>query len=54
VRNVIEAAEEERAYRLTEGPEAALHSLDEDELMRIEGSDMKAALTGVLQTLNLK
>lgn len=54
VRNVIEAAEEERAYRLTEGPEAALHSLDEDVLMRIEGTDMKAALSSILQTLNLK
>jgi type VII secretion ATPase EccA len=54
VRNVIEAAEEERAYRLTEGPDAALHSLDENVLMRIEGSDMKAALSSMLQTLNLK
>ncbi|OBJ12629.1 type VII secretion AAA-ATPase EccA [Mycobacterium sp. 1482292.6] len=54
VRNVIEAAEEERAYRLTEGPEAGLHTLDEEVLMRIEGTDMKAALSGVLQTLNLK
>jgi len=53
VRNVIEAAEEERAYRLTEGTDSALH-FDEQELMRIEGSDMKAALSSILQTLNLK
>lgn len=53
VRNVIEAAEEERAYRLTEGADAAAH-FDEDVLMRIEGSDMKAALNSILQTLNLK
>jgi type VII secretion ATPase EccA len=53
VRNVIEAAEEERAYRLTEGSDSALH-FDEQELMRIEGSDMKAALSSILQTLNLK
>ena len=53
VRNVIEAAEEERAYRLTEGEDPALH-FDEQELMRIEGSDMKAALSSILQTLNLK
>jgi type VII secretion ATPase EccA len=54
VRNVIEAAEEERAYRLTEGSDATLDSLDEDVLMRIEASDMKAALSSILQTLNLK
>ncbi|WAJ46382.1 type VII secretion AAA-ATPase EccA [Mycobacterium sp. Aquia_216] len=53
VRNVIEVAEEERAYRLTEGLDSGLHSLDEDALVRIEGSDMKAALAGILQTLNL-
>lgn len=52
VRNVIEAAEEERAYRLTEACDSALH-FDEDELMAIEGSDMKAALSSILQTLNL-
>ena len=53
VRNVIEAAEEERAYRLTESHGAALQNLDEDALMRIEPSDMKAALSNLLQTLNL-
>ncbi|BBY46744.1 ESX-3 secretion system protein EccA3 (plasmid) [Mycolicibacterium arabiense] len=53
VRNVIEAAEEERAYRLTEGVDTELSSLDEDVLTLIELSDMKAALGGILQTLNL-
>jgi type VII secretion ATPase EccA len=53
VRNVIEAAEEERAYRLTESHSAVLQNLDEDELMRIEPSDMEAALNNLLQTLNL-
>jgi type VII secretion ATPase EccA len=54
VRNVIEAAEEERAFRLTESGEAALNSLDEDALTRLEKSDVTAALSSVLQTLNLK
>jgi type VII secretion ATPase EccA len=53
VRNVIEAAEEERAYRLTESHSAALQNLDEDALMRIEPDDMEAALGNLLQTLNL-
>jgi probable Rubsico expression protein CbbX len=53
VRNVIEAAEEERAYRLTENHSAVLQNLDEDALMRIEPSDMEAALSNLLQTLNL-
>lgn len=53
VRNAIEAAEEERAYRLTESLDATLEGFNEDVLMRIEGSDMKAALNGILQTLNL-
>jgi SpoVK/Ycf46/Vps4 family AAA+-type ATPase len=53
VRNVIEAAEEEREYRLTEVHDAALTSLDEEVLMRIEEVDMKAALANILQTLNL-
>jgi type VII secretion ATPase EccA len=54
VRNVIEAAEEERAYRLTESEGMELQSLDEDALVRIERSDVTAALSSVLQTLNLK
>jgi type VII secretion ATPase EccA len=53
VRNVVEAAEEERAFRLTETHGATLQNIDEDALMRIEASDMKAALNSILQTLNL-
>lgn len=44
VRNVIEAAEEEREYRLTENHGAGLEHLDEAQLMRIEAVDMRAAL----------
>jgi type VII secretion ATPase EccA len=53
VRNVIEAAEEERAFRLTESYGAELSSIDEHALTSIELGDMKAALDGILQTLNL-
>jgi type VII secretion ATPase EccA len=53
VRNVIEIAEEERAYRLTESYGSTLSSLDERALMGIELSDISAALSGLLQTLNL-
>lgn len=53
VRNVIEAAEEEREYRLSEGYGANLEGLDEQQLMRIDLSDMKAALHSVGGTLNL-
>jgi type VII secretion ATPase EccA len=53
VRNVIEAAEEEREYRLSESCGADLEGLDEQQLMRIDLSDMKAALSGVGGTLNL-
>ncbi|MGY4653082.1 type VII secretion AAA-ATPase EccA [Mycobacterium sp. URHB0021] len=53
VRNVIEAAEEERAFRLTETNEESLNSLDEDALRLIESSDVNAALSSILQTLNL-
>ncbi|MBB5167561.1 type VII secretion AAA-ATPase EccA [Mycobacterium sp. AZCC_0083] len=53
VRNVIEAAEEERAYRLTEEQGATLQGLDEAALMNIELNDMKAALNSILQTLSL-
>lgn len=54
VRNVIEAAEEERAFRLTESHSTSLDDIDEQALMRIESSDMKAALDNILQTLNLR
>ena len=51
VRNVIEAAEEEREYRLAESHGTNLGDLEEAELMRIEGPDMAAALNQVLGML---
>jgi hypothetical protein len=48
VRNVIEAAEEEREYRLSESYGTNLADLDEAQLMRIELPDMQAALKQVL------
>ncbi|MBX9639687.1 MAG: type VII secretion AAA-ATPase EccA, partial [Mycobacteriaceae bacterium] len=48
VRNVIESAEEEREYRLSEGENVDVEDLDETELMRIELADMRAALRNVL------
>jgi type VII secretion ATPase EccA len=48
VRNVIEAAEEEREYRLSESYGANLQDLEESQLMRIELPDMQAALKQVL------
>jgi ESX secretion system protein EccA len=53
VRNVIEIAEEEREYRLSENYGADLEGLDEQQLMRIDLVDMKAALDSVVGTLNL-
>jgi type VII secretion ATPase EccA len=52
VRNVIESAEEEREYRLSESHGANLQDLDEAQLMRIELPDMQAALTQVLGMLS--
>ncbi|MDV3128469.1 type VII secretion AAA-ATPase EccA [Mycobacterium sp. 21AC1] len=54
VRNVIEAAEDERAFRLTESYGVALDEIDETALVRIESSDVKGALSNILQTLNLR
>lgn len=51
VRNVVEAAEEEREYRLSESHGANLQDLDEGQLMRIELSDMQAALKQVIGML---
>jgi type VII secretion ATPase EccA len=51
VRNVIEAAEEEREYRLSESHGLNLQDLDEAQLMRIELPDMQAALKQVLGML---
>jgi type VII secretion ATPase EccA len=48
VRNVIEAAEEEREYRLSESHGTNLQELDEAQLMRIELVDMQNALKQVL------
>ena len=53
VRNVIEAAEEEREYRLSESYGTNLEGLDEQQLMRIDRIDMEAALYSVMGTLNL-
>jgi len=54
IRNVIEAAEEERAFRLTESYGMALDEIDETALVRLEPSDVKGALSNILQTLNLR
>jgi type VII secretion ATPase EccA len=54
VRNVIEAAEEERAFRLTESYGMALDEIDETALVRLESSDVKGALSNILQTLNIQ
>lgn len=48
IRNVIEAAEEEREFRLATDDSIDLSAVDEDVLMRIEGADMAKALEGVL------
>lgn len=49
VRNVVESAEEERAFRLSEDPDVDLDMLSEDLLMRIELADVRAALRNVLE-----
>lgn len=51
VRNVIEAAEEEREFRLSETYGVDLAQLDEKQLMTIELSDVQAALKQVLGML---
>ncbi|WP_330233001.1 type VII secretion AAA-ATPase EccA [Nocardia sp. NBC_00508] len=52
IRNVIEAAEEEREFRLANDETLDLADLDEAVLMRIEADDMRNALTNVLATLS--
>ena len=52
VRNVIEAAEEEREYRLSSDHGADVANLDETALMRIELGDVQAALKNVLGMLS--
>ncbi|MGC4935388.1 type VII secretion AAA-ATPase EccA [Gordonia sp. DT30] len=49
IRNVIEAAEEEREHRLSATGD--LESLSHEQLMRIEVTDLRAALTSVLSGL---
>jgi type VII secretion ATPase EccA len=52
VRNVIEVAEEEREYRLSQCYGADLEGLDEQQLMRIDLTDMKSALDVVLKAFD--
>ncbi|WP_405179644.1 type VII secretion AAA-ATPase EccA [Nocardia sp. NBC_01377] len=51
IRNVIEAAEEEREFRLATDESIDLSQVDASVLMRIEVADMDSALNGVLATL---
>ncbi|KZM69190.1 type VII secretion AAA-ATPase EccA [Nocardia terpenica] len=53
IRNVIEAAEEEREFRLANDDSIDLDAVDSSVLMRIEGSDMETALAGLLASLGL-
>ncbi len=49
IRNIVEAAEEEREYRLSASDDLA--SLSQDDLMRIEVDDIRTALRNVLAGL---
>jgi hypothetical protein len=51
IRNIIEAAEEEREFHLATDDSIDLAAADTAMLMRIEAADMQAALDGVLSTL---
>lgn len=51
IRNIIEAAEEEREFRLATDESIDLAEVDEEVLMRIEVADMDSALHAVLATL---
>ncbi|MQY19559.1 type VII secretion AAA-ATPase EccA [Nocardia macrotermitis] len=53
IRNVIEAAEEEREFRLANDDSLDLSEIDESVLMRIEAADMQAALATILASLGL-
>ncbi|MET8871728.1 type VII secretion AAA-ATPase EccA [Nocardia sp. NPDC004604] len=53
IRNIIEAAEEEREFRLANDDTLDLSEVDESVLMRIERPDMQTALEGVLASLGL-
>ncbi|MFW0791735.1 type VII secretion AAA-ATPase EccA [Gordonia sp. CPCC 205333] len=52
IRNVVEAAEEEREYRLSSGS-VDVTALDQDQLMRIEVTDIESALDNVLSMTSL-
>ncbi|SDU63040.1 type VII secretion AAA-ATPase EccA [Gordonia westfalica] len=49
IRNIVEAAEEEREFRLSSAGDLA--SLSADDLMRIELADVRSAISGVLSGL---
>ncbi|MEP9392790.1 type VII secretion AAA-ATPase EccA [Gordonia sp. VNQ95] len=49
IRNIIEAAEEEREFRLSASGD--LENLSQDDLMRIETTDLRAAIASVLSGL---
>lgn len=51
VRNLIEAAEEEREYRLSSDLTLDVADLSEDRLRRIEADDLRAAVRSVLSTM---
>ena len=53
IRNIIEAAEEEREFRLANDDSLDLSEVDESVLMRIEAPDMATALKTVLSSLGL-
>ncbi|WP_328390925.1 type VII secretion AAA-ATPase EccA [Nocardia sp. NBC_00416] len=53
IRNVIEAAEEEREFRLANDESLDLTEIDEAVLRRIEEPDMRLALGTVLDSLNI-
>lgn len=51
VRNLIEAAEEEREHRLSSHPSLDPAELGEDMLRRIEADDLRSAVSSVLSTM---
>ncbi|WP_280423874.1 type VII secretion AAA-ATPase EccA [Nocardia carnea] len=53
IRNVIEAAEEEREFRLANDETLDLTDIDEAVLRRIEEPDMRLALATILDSLNI-
>ncbi|MBF6349371.1 type VII secretion AAA-ATPase EccA [Nocardia flavorosea] len=53
IRNVIEAAEEEREFRLANDESLDLTDIDEAVLRRIEEPDMRLALATILESLNI-